>query len=171
MHKNLLLILAGALFVVLVLVYAVLFLRSSERQRSPEELVQVILESTDPVEQEKAAVELAGLGEPALEHMRRVLAESKSDVVRGAAIRGLGSQFDYESMESLLDAMTDPSPLVRGPAGAAAQNMVGADFGFTAGAPPEKRERAIADIRGEWEIMRASPESLEQLRKRMCRHK
>jgi len=125
--------------------------------RSPDELVGVALESADPAEQEKAAVELAALGRPAMKHLQRVLAESQSDRVRAAVARGLASEPDYDSMPVLLDALADPSPVVRDRAGAAVQQLLGAEFQFAADAPPEERERDIAAIRKEWERLRDSP--------------
>jgi hypothetical protein len=125
--------------------------------RSPEELVRVALESTDPVQQEKAAVELAELGRPALKHLQRLLAESQSNQVRAAVIQGVAFQRDYDSMPILLDAMADPSLVVRGRAGAAVQRLLGLEFSFDADGPPDEREKIITAVRRQWESLRDSP--------------
>ena len=130
---------------------------SRQRHRSPEELVRVALESPDPAQQEKAAVELAELGRPALKHLQRLLAESQSNHVRAAVIQGLAFQRDYDSMPALLDAMADPSLVVRGRAGAAVQRLLGLKFGFDADGPPDEREKIIMAVRKQWESLRNSP--------------
>jgi HEAT repeat protein len=163
MQKTLLII-AGLLFALLVLFYAWRFLCSGEGHRSPEELVQVALESTDPAEQEEAVLELIELGGPALKHLQRVLAESQTDRVRAAAIQGLAFQRDYDSMPILLDAMADPSLVIRVRAGAAVQKLLGVKVDFHASAPPEEREKAAAILRKEWERMRSLP-NFEEFKK------
>ena len=163
MQKTLLII-AGLLFALLVLFYAWRFLSSGERHRSPEELVREALESTDPAEQEKAVLELTELGTPALKHLQRVLAESQTDRVRAAAIQGLAFQQDYDSMPALLDAMADPSLVIRVRAGAAVQKLLGVKIDFHANAPPKEREKAVAILRKEWERMRNLP-NFEELKK------
>ena len=126
--------------------------------------MRVALESTDPAEQEKAVLELTELGTPALKHLQRVLAESQTDRVRAAAIQGLASQRDYDSMPVLLDAMADPSVVIRVRAGAAVQKLLGVKVDFRANASPTEQEKAVAILRREWERMRSLP-NFEEFKK------
>ncbi len=147
----------GILACVLLLVYGCRFLQSAGGHRSPEELVQVALEAPDASEQEAAAAELAQLGEPARDQLRHVLAESRSPGVRAAVIQGLGKLWDYESMPSLLDAMEDPSAVVRGRAAVVVERMMSVDCGFRAADPPEARAKVVEELREQWENFRTSP--------------
>ena len=47
--------------------------------------------------------------------------------------------------------MEDDDPLVRGRAGAAARQIMGVDFHFRANDPPEKRAKALAAIKSEYQ--------------------
>ncbi len=157
MQKTLLIV-AGSLFALLVLIYGLRLLWPGESHRSPDELVRIALESTNASEQEKAVIELMDLGKPALTHLQRLLAESKSDRVRAATIQGLATQRDYDSMPMLLDAMNDPSLVVRVRAGAAVQRLLGVKVRYSANAPPKEREKAVKILRKEWERVRDIPE-------------
>lgn len=141
-----------------------------QRPPSPAELAQKALEAASPEEQELAAVELAQLAsdneqkpplrEEAREHLRRVLAESQSPPVRLACIRGLASEWDYQSMPALLDALDDESELVRSDAAMAVERMMSVTlkgFGYQYNDPPAKRAPAIKRIRQDWEKKRDSP--------------
>jgi hypothetical protein len=148
---------AGILLAVLVVVYAWMYWPSSSGTASPEELAEVALNSSDQQEQVTAAKELSDLGEPAIEQLRRVLAESDIPGVRAAVITGLANQRDYDSMPKLLDALEDPSLLVRSRAGATVRRMLPTDHGFGAADPPERRAEVVKRLRAEWERFRESP--------------
>ena len=140
-----------------------------QRPPFPAELAQKALEAASDEEQELAAVELAQLAsdneqkpqlrEEAREHLRRVLAESQSAAVRLACIRGLASEWDYQSMPVLLDALDDESDLIRGDAAMAVERMMSVDlqgFGYQYNDPPAKREAASKRLRAHWEEWRKS---------------
>lgn len=134
---------------------------------SLEQLARQALEAPTSDEQEVAAVRLAELGKPAKEHLRRVLSESRCAEVRGACIRGLAVQWDYDSMPAFLDALDDESELVRSRAGAAVERMMSsADYGYRSDDPPEKRADAVKRFREHWEEFRDS-EILKNWKKRL----
>jgi hypothetical protein len=156
-------ILGGGLPVLLaLLVWQIL---PAERRPSPDQLARQALEAATPAEQEVAAVRLAELGTDAKDHLRQVLTESQSAAVRAACIRGLAAQWDYDTMPMLLDALEDPSPLVRGRAGVAVQRLLGADFGFRCDDPPEKRGMVVKRLRQEWERVKDTP-AMQQWQRR-----
>ena len=141
-----------------------------QRPPSPAELAQKALEAASEEEQELAAVELAQLAsdkelgpqlrEEAREHLRRVLAETQSLPVRSACIRGLASEWDYQSMPALLDALDDESEVVRSDAAMAVQRMMSVNlkgFGYQYDDPPARRAPAIKRIREDWDKKRDSP--------------
>lgn len=147
-------ILGGALAVLL----AILGWRflPGRRPPSPEELARQALEAPTPGEREVAAVRLAQLGKEAKGQLQRVLAESQSAAVRAACIGGLAAQWDYQSMPVFLDALDDPSAVVRGRAGVAVQRFLGADFGFRHDDPPKKRQAVVKILKREWERVKDS---------------
>ena len=137
-----------------------------QRAPSPDELAQQALKAASPDEQELAAVALAQLAnddelkpqfrEKAKQHLRTVLAESPAAPVRAACIQGLASQWDYESMPALLDALDDESSVVRSRAGVAVERMMSVDFGFRHDDPPAMRQDTAKRLRGHWETWRES---------------
>ena len=70
--------------------------------------------------------------------------------VRAAAARSLGRMRIWAAMPSLINALEDPNPTVRGRAGAAVRRILGVDFGFRANASLADRARAVAEIRSCW---------------------
>ncbi len=143
-----------------------------QRPPSPEGLAQKALEAATPEEQELAAVELVRVAsdeelgpqvrEEAREHLRHVLAKSQSPPVRLACVRGLGSQWDYQGMPVLLDALDDESDLVRSGAAMAVERMMSVDlasprYQYQYADPPAKRAPAIKRIRQDWDKKRDSP--------------
>jgi len=155
MPSRILYSIAGVLAIIAVVVFGCLYI-PWDRRPSPDELERTALEGATSAEKERAAVELAGRGAEAGEHLRRVLQKSKLPQVRAAAIQGLGAQHDYESVEALLDALEDESPLVRGRAGIAMKTLLGVDFRFRAAASPEERAVKVQLIRKAWDEMRES---------------
>jgi hypothetical protein len=95
----------------------------ASRTASPQKLARNALEAAGADERELAAVELeqvannsqlpASVRAEATQHLRAVLTESQSPPVRAACIQGLASRWDYDSMPAPVDALDDPSDLVR----------------------------------------------------------
>ena len=89
-----------------------------EAEASPEALADAALTLRLPAERERAAAALAATSsDESRQHLRRVYRQSKSPSVRAACIGGIARGWDYDSMDSLLVALEDESPLVRGRAG------------------------------------------------------
>ncbi len=85
------------------------------------------------------------------EDLRDVLEKGDSKEERAVAAAKLGEMRDEESMPMLLRAMEDPDPVLRGRAAAAVRKIMGADYFFRAGDPPERRKEVIATIKRDWE--------------------
>jgi hypothetical protein len=135
-----------------------LFWALREREPTPEELVRQALDETATAEQrEVAAVRLGQMGKRANGHLRQVLAASQTAEVRAATIWGLSAQWDYESMPALLDALDDPSPLVRERACAAVETMIAFDSGYKAHASAESRKAAAKKMLDVWNRYKDSP--------------
>lgn len=134
----------------LVLVGTVVWRFVPRGQTSPAALAERALTASSPDEQSTAAAELVARGEPARPHLRRLMAESQNENVRAIAMDGLGVLRDYKSMDALMDAMDDPSLLVRTRAGASVGRIIGLDRRFNAGGSPEERKKVIALIRDDW---------------------
>jgi hypothetical protein len=137
---------------------------------SPAELAHKALQSDDPAEQERAAVDLAQLGsnkeldpqirDEAKQQLRHLLDKTQSPLVRKACIHGLGSLWDYESMPAMLDALDDESEAVRSAASVTVERMMSvtlAGFGYKFSDPAQKRAPAVKRIRADWETKRDSP--------------
>ena len=122
----------------------------------PEVLAKQALTLPDAGDRELAVVRLSASGESVSPQLRQIYQQSESPNVRAAALSGLAKQEDYVDMETLLAALEDESPRVRGRAGAALQRMLGLDFYFRAMDPPEKRQAAINRIRAAWGRMQST---------------
>ncbi len=139
----------------------------AERSSSPQELAQTAIEADSADERETAVAQLSGLGRESTEHLQRVLAKGNSPAVRATAIQGLAKQWDYDSMDPIIDALNDDDPLVRGRAGRAVERMLGMQFGLRHDAPVEEREAKIKLVRTAWQEMKTS-EVLENWKQRLA---
>lgn len=122
----------------------------------PEKLVEEALHQPEPVARQQAAVQLADRAAESPQRLREVYRQSDSPEVRAACISGMAQTWEYESMDDLLAALDDESPLVRGRAGSAATRMLGIDFLYKAHDPPEKRQLAAKRMRAAWQSMQTS---------------
>jgi HEAT repeat protein len=129
-----------------------------KRANTPEQLAEQALAGDNPIVQQRAATQLSGYRHAeAAPPLRQVLKEARHPDVRAAAAQGLGDVQDFQSVPELLRLCDDPSPLVRGRAGAAVTNIIGMDFFFNANDPPEKRKAVIESMRRAYEQMRRFP--------------
>jgi len=160
---------AFALFgLCLVAVGAIIALIAANRgpaRPSIEELEQQAVSGGQVTDQQRAVNQLTESGSAARPALRRTLRQAAEPEVKAASIQGLGQLYDYESMDDLLKALDDPSPLVRGRAGVAVQRLLGADFGFSPELEGEQLEQKITVLKKEWERMRGS-RLLEDFKKR-----
>jgi uncharacterized protein (UPF0147 family) len=146
---------------------------------SPADLAREALQAATADEQELAAVTLEHMAnDPELDRplrdevrqaLRQVLKESSAPAVRAACIRALSSQWDYQSMPAFLDALDDPSEVVRGLAAAALEHMMSVTlkgFGYDYRAPPATQAAAIKRIRDYWDEKRESPIFINWIKKK-----
>ncbi len=169
MSRNLIVV-ACALVVVTITYFGYGWL-FAEQPSSPQELAQTALEADSADERETAVAQLSGLGRESTEHLQRVMIKSNSPAVRATAIQGLARQWDYDSMDAIIDALDDDNPLIRGRAGRAAERMLGLRFDFRYDAPVEERKVKIKLIRAAWRKMKTS-EVFENWKQRLAqKHK
>jgi HEAT repeat protein len=126
-----------------------------ERQLPPDELADLAMNAPTVEERQAAANELSKCGEEQIEAFRRIFLESDTPEVRAVMAQSLGKCRDIDSLGELIDAMEDPSPLVRGRAGAVVQEMVGMDMSFDAEGPPAERQKIVAFCRRFWKDAQA----------------
>jgi HEAT repeat protein len=129
----------------------------SDRAKTPEQLAEQALSGDNPLVQQMAAAQLSNHRQAAAPQLRQVLKQASNPDVRAAAAQGLGDVQDFQSVPELLRLCEDPSPLVRGRAGAAVTNIIGMDFFFKADDPPEKRKAVIESMRRAYDQMRRYP--------------
>ena len=142
-----------------------------EGEPSNEQLEAQASDSTAPrADRERATLKLGDRGRPAVPQMRN-LARTDEPVVRSIALRCLGEQYDYDSMDILLDAMLrDDSGIVRCRAAEAIGRMTGMrPAGFDASTPPAARARIVEALRQQWEALKASS-ALPEFKQKLDRH-
>ncbi|MGD0898879.1 MAG: HEAT repeat domain-containing protein [Thermoguttaceae bacterium] len=153
-------VVAGVLLVVVVAVYAWWYWPSGETLESPEVLAGQALSAAKTQDQELACARLvvvagklgkSGTRNPAREALLRVFKQSKTPTVQGAALRGLASIWDYDSMGLLLDALGNDSVEVRAAAGQAVTSLLcQSREDFNPRAPPEQRKSQVQRLREQW---------------------
>jgi len=120
------------------------------RMGRPDDLPRVQAALTDPRPPVRAAAVYAvsGFGDLAdVDMLIALLTDRRQPTkIRAAAARSLGRLRSWRAMPSLIDALADPSVLVRGRAYAAFRQIAGAGFRFRAADPPERRSEAITRI-------------------------
>lgn len=75
---------------------------------------------------------------------------SEAPEVRAAAAERLGEMRFWDAGPALIDAMEDPSTLLRARAGVALRRIMVVDFRYRAGDPPARRREALQRIRELW---------------------
>jgi len=133
------------------LIVAVLFSQSDSPQQKPPALDVPWVKTSDssePQTQESRTIE--ELRSNAADRKRR-------PEERAQAIFRLAKSNDWSSVETLIDQLDDPSPLIRGRAAAAVRHILGTDFYFRAEDPPPKRKTAIDGIRRYWQSRKDNP--------------
>lgn len=140
----------------LLVVCAFVYLRGNDTP-SPDELAEQAVSANDSQQRNAAAAQLAVIADRnELPRIREVYQQSSDPAVRATLVQSMGRLYDYTSMDSLLQAMDDPSPLVRARANAAVVRMIGLDGHFDANGPIADRRRIIGFYRVQWEAMRNS---------------
>jgi hypothetical protein len=151
-----LLITAACLGALTILIYGWRLLSWGSGELSPEELAQLALEAASPEERQRAAVLLASAGEDGHEYLLTVWSENSDAQVRATCIQGLGDAQSYDDMDVLIDALADPSTLIRARAASAVSRMLNRELYFDAAGPDDERAEAVERIRAEWSHLRDS---------------
>ncbi|MCA9247145.1 MAG: hypothetical protein KDA42_08525 [Planctomycetales bacterium] len=96
-----------------------------------------------------AARQLAQHGEMAREQIHAQLANHRvqEPKVVAALLTATARARDHRSLPTAVELLEHPDPKVRGQAGVAVRAILGADFGFRANAPPQRRAEVIAHIK------------------------
>ncbi len=89
--------------------------------------------------------------------LRQLVKGGGDPEVRATAAQGLGWAMDWESVPDLLKMCDDPSPLVRGRAGAALQLILGADYHFRANDDSQTRKKAIEGMKQVYQQAKGPP--------------
>lgn len=127
---------------------------------SPQELAQEALNGATVEERSEAAVALADHQYAALEEMRRVLQESDTPAVKATCIEGLGAIQDVDSVDTMLQLLDDPSPVVSGTAAAVATGIIrgpNSEVKFKVDTPEAEKKQFAKELRDEWDEARDSP--------------
>ena len=117
----------------------------------PQVLQERVVQGNSPEVQSRAAQDMVKYqpSEEARTSVHEALKEYRGNdpEVLVPLVQGVLKQRDYKSAPRLLDLMEHPDPRVRGKAGAALCEIMGADYGFRAADPPEKRREVLERIR------------------------
>lgn len=174
---------AGVLLVAVVVCYAWWYWPSHEKLESPEVLARQALSAASLEEQERACARLvvvagklhkSGTRNPAREPLLQVFKESQSPTVRVAAIRGLASLWDYDSMETMFQALGDQSTEVQAAAKQMIVNLLCLDpRRFPPAVSAEQRQAQAKELRARWEDFlrvpkRGGPSVLEAWQQRLA---
>jgi len=136
----------GAITIVVVLA---VYFWPEDTPDPPEVLYQRIMESESVEVRAEAAEDMVWHGENARGVVGEALSryESREPEVVVPLIQAVQKARDHKSIPQLFKLMEDPDPRIRGKAGAAVRKITGADYGFRAGDPPEKRAEVLRAIR------------------------
>jgi hypothetical protein len=141
-----------------------MWLWPEQRLDPPEVLQQRILSSPSVDEQAAAARDMVRHGRRARPQINRVLTEYRDDrpEVMVPLLQAAQKARTWQSLPRLFALMEHPDPRVRGKAGAAAREIMGADYYFRANDPPEDRARVLARIRAIYQQMKPELEQFYQ---------
>jgi HEAT repeat protein len=124
----------------------------------PKDLPALMETATAPdwEAREQAVGRIGMLGnDQAVRFLIRVLREDSAPQVRAAAAESLGRLRAEDAADGLMEALRDPSLIVRARAGAAMSQLVGGiDVHYRADDPADKRDVAIGKFKYLWEKVR-----------------
>jgi len=122
----------------------------------PEVLEEQVLSAPDTEQKAYAARQLVRHGVQARPQIRRLLREyhENEPEVMVPILEAAGKARCWQDLPRLFELMEHPDPRIRGKAGAAARTIMGADYGFRATDPPEKRAKDLARMKAIYREMR-----------------
>ncbi len=137
-----------------------------DRPDPPEVLEDRILNSASSKEQAAAAHDMVCHGDAARAEIGRVLVryEGNNTEVLIPLLQATMKAHAWQSVPRLFELMEHPNPRIRGKAGAAASEIMGADYYFRANHSPEKRAQALARMRGIYAQMKPELERVYEVR-------
>jgi hypothetical protein len=134
----------------------------------PDVLADRALHGPSAAQQTAAIRDLGGGDAASLAALRRVLRETTQPDVQRACIQSLAQNWDYESMDSLLELAESGPPSLRGAAVQAVMRMTGRRRPYSSAASAADRLLLVQHMRADWrEIQRASPEDRAELKRRL----
>ncbi len=142
------LIIAGG--VIAALVGAVRWLWPNEpRLDPPQVLEEQVLDASTTEQKVQAARQLVRHGPQASPQIGRLLQEYRDDEpeVMVPLLEAAGKARRWQDLPRLFELMEHSDPRIRGKAGAAARTIMGADYGFRATDPPQKRAEDLARMK------------------------
>lgn len=116
-----------------------------------DRLVEQALNASSQSEQLDAARELSQIGDPALDGLRQIIADSDNPDVVATGILGVTRLMDYQSMDQILTKLDDDSVAIRSAAAKAAAKLLGRDHHYPADGTPLQRSRSKTKIVQDWE--------------------
>ncbi|NQT38986.1 MAG: hypothetical protein HQ581_15925 [Planctomycetes bacterium] len=129
------------------------FIPEATESLDPPEVVAERLNEGVTVETKvEAARDLIRHGEMARVEVRTALAAHRrhEPEVIAPLLQATMKSRDHRSLPTVIELLEHPDPTVRGRAGSAVRKILGADFGFRANDPIEKRQEIIAKIRADF---------------------
>ena len=137
-----------------------------DRPDPPEVLGDRILNAASPKEQAAAAREMVRHGDVARAEIGRVLVqyEGNDTQVMIPLLQATMKSRAWRSVPRLFELMEHPDPRIRGKAGAAASEIMGADYYFRANHSPEKRAEVLARMKGIYKQMKPELERVYEAR-------
>jgi hypothetical protein len=167
-------VVAAVLCVLVAGTYAWKYWLARESADSPEKLAREAIAGADAESRQLACARLvaaagrlqqAGSRNAARDHLVQVFKESTTPGVRAAAMCGLASLWDYDSMDLMLDALGDDAAEVRTAARQAILGLLCLDpsrFGETASG--DDRQAQAKELRDRWDdFRRPGPGGVSQL--------
>lgn len=121
---------------------------------APRDLQQQVAAEAPTETKVHAARNLIRHGRAARTEVRQSLErhESQPPAVVVPLLQATAKNRDHRSLPTLVQLLEHPDSEVRGQAGVAVRKILGADFGFRANDPPDKRAKAVAHIKRDLEV-------------------
>jgi hypothetical protein len=136
-----------------------------QEMEPPEVLQEQIISGDSDEEKIAAAQKLIKHGRKARPQVRKTIESVQQQIAKvekpkdtqvrlvAPLMQAAVSSGDWQSIPRLFDLMEHPDPRIRGRAGAAAQELLGADYYWRANDPPDKRKRLLNLMRDQYERM------------------
>jgi hypothetical protein len=155
----------GGLLVAWLLVVLYFYFPWSSDEPTVQELETQALTAAPEV-RVRATVQLIKLKDKGLASLRKIAQKAPDAESKALAIAGLGSLWDFDSMDLILAGLEDESDVVRTRSHVTIEQMLGVRIPFGAKDPPAQREQAVKKMHDEWKALQAGP-LLEELKQRL----